>query len=242
MLITGMTLAPRPNEPGIHARCFESVRQAGFHPLHVYAEPGEYEARPDYHSWEMTARRLGEWRNYIRCLRRLLSDYPDCQRFATLQDDVIWCRGTAEYLANMPWPSPACGVVHAYTSRKYGNYTRGLSPLLPVHARNMAAACGLVYSRAAMLRLVHHADDVGWRGHTRDTRTIPEEMEGVDTYIGEVLTDAGYEIWIHNPSLGFHISKDSTLGHGGPHGSRVALAFPGEDTDARELFPCHCPQ
>lgn len=242
MIPVAITMAPRPTEPDVHDRCFTSMYHAGIIGVHIYAEPGKYLA-----SWPSCAlyvhpQRLGEWRNFIFALRTILSEYPSASHVMTCQDDVVWCRGTMDYLNAMLWPSDRCGVVHAYTSRKYACYPRGLVRLSPEHARAMAGACGLVYSREAAELLVSHADTKGWRGHTRDTITDPVKMEGVDTYVGEVLTDAGYEIWVHNPSLGQHIAKDSTLDHGGPFGSRVAANWPGENVDAAEVFACkRCP-
>lgn len=239
MMPVVMAMAPRYDEMEVHGVCVGSMAKAGFDHVHVIAEPGRYHAYlPDAWTHEMHLRRLGEWQNFIYCLRWII-EHSDSDRFMFCQDDVIWCRDAAELLEIEHWPSERCGCLHAYTSKKYaGCYpVNRISRLLQVHARCMAAACGLVFRRDAAELLVQHADDVGWRGHTRDTIEDPERKEGVDTYVGEVLTDAGYEIWIHNPSLGQHISKSSTLGHGGPFGSRVAANWSGIETSAFTLFP-----
>lgn len=237
MIPVALTMAPRYSEPDVHRRCFESMDAAGFHNIHVFHEPGRYDHWPNSATFHGSAVRLGEWQNYILALRTMLDLYPDAGRLMTCQDDVAWCRNAAERVSAMPWPSAKCGAVHAYTSRRYASYATGqVSRLVDVHARCMAGACGLVYSRAAAERLVHIADLIGWRGHTRDFIEELQKKEGVDTFIGETLDDGKFEIWIHNPSMGQHIAKDSTLGHGGPFGSRVAANWPGEQADALELY------
>lgn len=240
MIPVALTMAPRYTEPEVHARCFASMEAAGFRDLHVFHEPGRYDHWPNSATFHGAHVRLGEWQNYIRALRTMLELFPYADRLMTCQDDVAWCRNAAERIDSMPWPSDLCGVVHAYTSRRYAHYPTGeVSRLNDVHARCMAGACGLVYSRRAAMWLVATADLAGWRGHTRDVIENPQAKEGVDTFIGETLSDGKYEIWIHNPSMGQHIAKDSTLGHGGPFGSRVAANWPGEQADALRLYADH---
>lgn len=241
VITVALTMAPRYSEPEVHARCFNSMAAAGFRDIHVFHEPGRYDYWPETATrFHGAQQRLGEWHNFIRTLRTMLDLFPHADCLMTVQDDVAWCRNSWERIKSMEWPSQWCGVVHAYTSRKYACYPSGrLSRLNDVHARCMAGACGLIYSRAAAETLVEAADRLGWRGHTRFTIEDPQAKEGVDTYIGEVLTDAGFEIWIHNPSMGQHIAKDSTLGHGGPFGSRVAANWPGEQADALRLYADH---
>lgn len=238
MIPVALTMAPRYSEPDVHRRCFESMDAAGFRNIYVFHEPGRYDHWPGNAVRFFGAQqRLGEWQNYIRALRTMLDLHPDAERIMTVQDDVAWCMNVAERVSNMPWPSEKCGAVHAYTSRRYASYPAGqVSRLIEVHARCMAGACGVVYSRAAAERLVFIADLIGWRGHTRDVIDDPQLKEGVDTFIGETLDDGKFEIWIHNPSMGQHIAKDSTLGHGGPFGSRVAANWPGEQADALGLY------
>lgn len=241
MIPVALTMAPRYSEPDVHRRCFESLDAAGFRNIYVFHEPGRYDHWPGNAVRFFGAQqRLGEWHNYIRALRTMLDLHPDAERLVTVQDDVAWCHGSWQRIQSLQWPSQLCGVVHAYTSRRYASYPTGrMSRLNDVHARSMAGACGLIYSRPAAELLVDTADRFGWRGHTRDVIDDPQAKEGVDTYIGETVTVGGFEIWIHNPSMGQHIAKDSTLGHGGPFGSRVAANWPGEQADALGLYADH---
>jgi hypothetical protein len=241
MMPIALTMAPRYTEPEVHAKCFRSLTAAGFRDIHVFHEPGRYECWPETATeFYGTQQRLGEWHNFIRAIRTMLAKFPQADRLMTMQDDIAWCLNACERINSMPWPSAKCGAVHAYTSKRYASYAMGcVSRLIEVHARCMAGACGVVYSRAAAERLVHIADMIGWRGHTRDIIDDPQQKEGVDTFIGETLDDGKFEIWIHNPSMGQHIAKDSTLGHGGPFGSRVAANWPGEQVDALGLYADH---
>jgi hypothetical protein len=154
----------------------------------------------------------------------------------------VLCHDVAAYLDSIAWPDEHCGCLHVYTSKRYACYPIGrVSRLSAAHARRMAAACFLVFDRPAAEYLVRHARNIGWRGLVAGHTDVPHEKQALDLYLGETLTDGNYEIWVHNPSLGQHIAKDSTLGHGGPFGARVAANWPGEPASAFDLFggmPC----
>ena len=237
MIPVAMTAAPRTE--AVQERCIVSVLRAGFRDLTVFAEPGTNSQAVQSAEWVIwNPQCLGEYHNWLSALEWLLCERPAAPLLATCQDDIVLCHDVAAYCDGLEWPTERCGCVHLYTSKRYGGcYPLGrMSRLQTVHARCMSAACFLVFTRSAAEYLVSYSHRVGWRGHTTLRIETPHLMEGLDTFIGEALTAGGYEIWIHNPSMGQHIAKDSVLGHGGPYGARVAANWPGEAASAWDLF------
>lgn len=241
MIPAAMTAAPRGGDT--QDRCLRSALAAGFRDLTVYCEPGTTlpawvrESLPTVTHDE----RMGQWRNWLFALEATLTTRPRAPYLCTLEDDVLFCRGVMDWLESEPWPSPACGCLQLYTSAFYEDYPSGRrSRLADEHALDLLGACAMVFSRAAAECLVEWGRSHGWRGHVYEAlaaaQTDPAEKEGADTYVGEVLTFRGFEIWIHNPSLAEHIGDDSTLNHQGTMPRRRGLRFPGEDANARALF------
>lgn len=237
-IAVAITTAPRDGE-FLLERCVKSLLSTGFNRPLVFAEPGSPTTHFIDSGAEIVQRteRLGEWNNWRRALEETLDRRPDADAIMTVQDDIYFCRNVRAWLDHILWPSADCGVVHVYTSKKYGRYQpRGLTQLPVKLAVDMAGACAMVFPRHVAREIVDHAIMQGWRGHTRDTITEPEKMEGVDTYVGLALHDLQREVWVHNPSMAEHDSLHSTLGHGGSAGNRVGLDFPGVDADPFALF------
>ena len=232
MIPVAVTTAPREGERTLE-HCVASLVRAGFHEIAVLAEPEAPVARW-ISKWTAVIRhqhKHGEFRNFVAALEHLLAHHPGSSAMLSVQDDTMFCQRVAAAPERKLWPSPQCGAISLYMSRRYSYQPLGLAPLR-VKPRLFCGACAIAF-RPEVARLLvapEHVDK--WRGHTRHTITEPERQEGVDTYIGETLTDCGWEIWAHRPSLAEHFGKISTLRHGGPHGVRRALEFPGEDEDA----------
>jgi len=237
-IAVAITTAPREGE-FLLERCVKSLLDTGFNRPLIFAEP-DSPTTPFIDASADTihrSKRYGEWHNWWRAIKETLERRPDADAIMTVQDDIFFCRNVREWLDHILWPSAECGVVHVYTSRKYGrSQPRGLSRLPVNLTLDMAGACALVFPRHVAQKLVNHAILEGWRGHTRETITEPSRMEGVDTYVGLALYDLRHEVWVHNPSLAEHDSVYSTLGHGAPVGNRTSLDFPGVDADPFKLF------
>ena len=238
-LVTGITVAPRVGEQLLD-RCVDSLSRAGFSRPTVFAEPGSPITDHVSLMCNVVQRdiKLGEWHNWLSGLAQLLEDNHEADTIMMVQDDVYFCSSIHLWLSKTIWPSPHCGAVSVYVSRRYRTAPKGLSALSTEQAFNMAGACAVVFPRHVAEQLVDHGLTHGWRGHTLRLKRDPppDRMEGVDTYIGETLTAMGYEIWIHNPSMSEHDSVHSTLGHGNPVGARQGLDFPGVDASPFDLY------
>lgn len=241
MIPAAMTAAPRSGS--VQERCLRSVSATGFRDVTIYCEPGTSLPAWVRDTFPTVAHdeRLGQWRNWLFALEATLTTRPRAKLVCTLEDDVVFCRGVAGLLDGMAWPGERCGCLQLYTSAFYDGYPVGRrSRLADEHALDLLGACALVFSRAAAECLVDWGKSRGWRGHVYEAvasaQTDPAQKEGADTYVGEVLTFSGFEIWLHNPSLAEHIGDESTLGHEGSMPRRRGLNFPGEAADATVLF------
>lgn len=232
-----MTAAPRDRET--QERAIASVREAGMGPLTILCEPGTeiigYADATVFHHGE----KQGQFRNLIAALRAgIASGSP---YFITMEDDVVLHRQTGELLSRSVWPDNA-GCVQLYTAaRLAGRYRRGVrSKLRKQDSFDMLGCCALLFSREAATVLVEWADTKGWRGACSHVIEEPSEKKAGDTFIGEVLSFSGLDIWIHNPSLAEHIGEVSTLGHhkesSTSKASRTTLNFPGQDADLFSIF------
>lgn len=236
-----MTAAPR-RDSSVQSRCIASTLGAGFSPLAIYAEPDV-----DFEQWVLDhpaisviwrAHRYGEWQNWTHAILDGIRRNSRCGAILSLQDDILWSRNVRALADRLMWPSERCGIIHLYTSRRYGGiHPKGeLSQLQPDRVPKMAAACGLLFRTAAAVDIAEYGISHGWRGATSGVKDTPYEKEGLDTFIGETAAALGWEVWLCNPSLGFHIGEESTLGHGQSLGGRQAAGWPGENANALELI------
>lgn len=229
-----MTAAPRDQDT--QWQSIQSVYAAGFSSLTILAEPGtELPSSPA--TVLEHAEQRGQWRNLIAALRAgVASGAP---QFITMEDDVILHPQLGTFLASEKWPDERCGCVQLYAAEKLRKrYHRGgRSKLRPQDALDLLGCCALLFGSEAATTLVDWADRHGWRGDTCGIIEAPSEKKAGDTFVGEVLVQQGYDIWIHNPSLADHIGHESTMGHHNKETpNRRPLDFPGVSSDLFSIF------
>lgn len=224
--------SPRPRE--IHVRTVEAAKRAGFAPLLASCEPGtDLEPLADVVAYPHSEKQ-GQWRNFIAALRYGLS--LNVPYFLAMEDDVELCRGSMKLLTKLGWPSADCGCLQLYSAAPLHKYPVGRRfQLEPVNAYDLLGACAMVLRRSAAIALVE-SSETGWRGITNGVIEEPERKEAADTYVGEVLSDLGFGIWAHNPTLANHIGDVSTLGHPNNNVNRLPLNFPGIDANLDTIF------
>lgn len=237
-----MTAAPR--DKAIQERSIRSVAAAGIGQLTVCSEPGvEFDDLAKWYPGVVAIiheERLGSWRNLVYALRQALR--TNAQYVVTMEDDVRLHPQLGTMLASQDWqwPSQSCGCLQLHTSAKYRTKYRrgGRWRLKPSESFDMLGACALMLRRDAVEALVDAADADGWRGDTGAEIIDPKEKKAGDTWIGEVLTRTGFEVWIHNPSVAEHIGTDSTLGHAkfDSNPNRKTLDYPGDETNLFSIF------
>lgn len=239
-IATIMTAAPRIEN--VQSRCISSTLASGFSPLTIFAEPDTIfdEWVVDHPAITVIKRRhrFGEWQNWTHAMLDAVNQDSQIDAIVSLQDDILFCRNVRQLVEHLMWPSDRCGIVHLYTSRRYGGIIPSgkCTQLRSDLVCKMAGACALAFRPEAAADISEWGVSNGWRGATSGVKTIPCEKEGLDTFIGEAAAELGWEVWICNPSLALHIGEESTLGHGGSLGGRQGASWPGAEANALEVI------
>lgn len=247
MIPVAITAAPRPDEPAdLQSRCLTSVLDAGFTDVTVYAEPDREAVYPQCYYTDCrlfyNRQRLGEWRNWLNSVHDTLLVNPQAQHIITMQDDILWCKGVADWVDQ--WLSSPVNhpkAVHLYTSRAYRQLGElGVFQIPLDKLGKMAGACGILWPRAFLINILDYAYITGWRGSTVGSVDEPYKKEGLDTFLGLAIAERQFisNVFACLPSFGEHVSHGSTLGHGSSTGNRRAANFAGGDAVALEVLPC----
>jgi hypothetical protein len=146
-----------------------------------------------------------------------------------VEDDVIMCRGVAEYLAASAWPGTkeTFGIAMPYCCAAYG---RELEPgvLSQWHTEQrgfyLAGFQAVIYRSEFLPQLIARLEE-------------SDTSNGIDYEVGKVLDSLHREVWVHVPSLAQHIGIDcSAVGNKDCGTIFRSNTFPGEDFDAMDLL------
>ena len=226
----GVTTAPR-KKPTLGSTV-ESVVQAGWPEVHLFAEPGtRIPARARGQRISRRPRTMGAWPNFLLSLTELFLAEPHAEAYLMVQDDVQLVRGLREYLESALWPSHSLGVVSLYAAshQDRGDGT-GLYPA--DHGWGVWGAQAYVFPNAAL------------RAFLRNPAVINHRHRGprhgkcnVDSVVGRWCREAGLAYYTHAPSLAQHIGDSSTLwSHAKAAGRCCASSFPGKTVEIREFM------
>lgn len=152
---------------------------------------------------------------------------PDADRYAVFQDDFVTCRHLREYLERCPYPEK--GYLNLWTYS--GN--QKLAPAEPgwfLSNQTGKGAQALVFSRPAVVTLLTAQHFV--KRMQPDPGDPERHWQAVDGGIVEAFKQAGWQEWVHNPTLVYHLGWESTIAGKGTWDKRPTL-FRGEDFDAR---------
>lgn len=228
----GLTTAPR-RSPTL-ATTLDSLAAAGWDRPTVFAEPGTRIAKA-FQQLKLVRRqeKLGAWPNFLLGLNELVLTSPTADAYLMVQDDAIFLRNTRDYLEATLWPHPRTGVVSLHTPSHHvpeDAATRGFFPREVGWAAWGAMA--FVFSNASARALLRHPAVINHR-----SRGTGEGLCNVDSVVGHWCHLAGFEFYLHCPSLTQHIGLTTTLwSRDSLEGRRSASDFPGEDYDARQLI------
>ncbi len=160
--------------------------------------------------------------NWVLSAHELLMRNPLCDRYAIFQDDLVAVRNLRAYLDT--YRVHRQGYWNLYTFPQNQAQSRGKGWFTTPH-RGLSALA-LVFSREGLMRLLSDYQIVA-----RPTDQH-RGWHNIDGGIVEAMKRAGYQEWVHDPSLVQHTGDQSVSGHA-PHAH--ALSFPGEDFNAMEL-------
>jgi hypothetical protein len=164
--------------------------------------------------------------NFMTALWILFTKKPNADRFAIFQDDFVTYKNLREYLEKTEYPE--CSYLNLYTfPRNQRKCPEGHEGWYPSDQRGKGAVA-LVFDKEAVEALLtarHMLRKVAGVGN-RSWKTV-------DGGIVESLIQAGFQEYVHNPSLVQHIGDVSTLQN---RKHLKAESFRGEDFDALELL------
>lgn len=160
--------------------------------------------------------------NYVLALLEMYVRNPDCDRYAIFQDDVLAVGSLRCYLESCPYPPK--GYLNLYLMHHNERHLRAEEkPGWYLSNQLGKGAQGLVYDREALCTLLT-ADHM--------CRRVEDPKRGwrnIDGGILESFRQAGYQEWVHKPSLLQHVGLKTSMGNLTVH---EAFTFPGEGFDA----------
>ncbi len=218
----GITTAPRSDADYLPCTV-ASLRASGFDPL-IFAEPGSPVDGDATTVWRQKTLGLAEnWRRSLDVLCQLGDD-----AILLCQDDVVLCRGIAEWLEGAMWPCETTGAVSLYCPSHYANHAGGPIAIRAPDPQNTWGACALLFPRNVAEEIVKHPIITGW---TSD--------RGLDRCVGRVVAEMGLNFWYLTPSLAQHVGEVSSIPDytGAAAGRRAAGDFIGEAADVRDIWP-----
>jgi glycosyltransferase involved in cell wall biosynthesis len=206
-------------------RTLASLSQAGFDSPRLFVD-GVTDIPPQYRELRGYAAsfrypKVRTFGNWILSLWELYLRDPTADRYAIFQDDFVTYRNLREYLEHCDYPKH--GYWNLYT------FPRNEKPFKGWYLSNQKGlgAVGLVFNNEAVRTLLaseHMANrpldpNRGWRK--------------VDGGIVDSFRKAGWQEWVHNPSLVQHTGDQSSMGN---NQHAKAGSFMGEEYDAMSLL------
>jgi len=170
----------------------------------------------------------GHYTAYLSALAATLDARPKAEAIFLLEDDVILCRGLADYLDRELWPAEpdTIGLVSPYCPAAYAPRRRGLGRQWRTQNRGwaLAGSQAWIFPRLSAERIV-------------ETLGPRQSNYNADAEIGKFLQTAGLACWYHSPSLVEHIGiGNSALGDDLAGPLRQSADFIGTLANPNDLF------
>jgi len=219
----GITVAPR--KVANYTYTIDSFLAAGWDSIHLFFEPNVKLA--DHHKHlPLTQRKkkLGAWKNWLTSLNDLIEIYPDADCYGLIQDDVIFCKGTKDFLTHTLWPEKDAGVCSVFTPQ---HYTREKPGWYKTNKKGCLWMAQTYFFPPDSARdCAKHPICTGWK---KDRQ--------IDNIVGRWANNVGQYPYYFSPSLAQHIGDTSTLWNEGNKaaGRRAARDFVGEYFNAYEF-------
>ena len=206
-------------------RTLVSLAGAGFNQPHLFVDRAEPDCDWQQFNLSATVRYGGALRtagNWVCALWELYARFPEYDRYAIFQDDIILYRNLRQYLEQIVLEENTYWNLYTYAqNEKQFDNTFVLSNQLG------KGALGLVFDRKGVVdllsseHLVKRPQDPR-RGH-----------RAIDGGIVDSLKQKGYKELCHMPSLCQHTGLVSSMGNGQ---QELAPSFRGEDYNALDML------
>ena len=200
----GVTTAPR-TVPTL-ARTLESLSEAGWADVFVFAEPDAPDERSlPGHVWCPRGSKLGAFSNWYLSLTELVLRAPHADAYFLCQDDVAFCRDMRIYLEDILWLNPSPQVVSPYCAAVHDSESVSGFHRLDEGART-CGALSLIFPNAVARALLC---DSFFLQHRRSG--LGKGVAHIDSVIGTWCRTTGIGFFVHSPSLCQHLGEHSTL-------------------------------
>lgn len=227
--MVGVTSAPR--EPSTLKACVESLGNAGWSEVRLFAEPGTIlpgVAADMKVTWREST--VGAWPNWYLGLAELYMREPRADAYLMVQDDAVFCHDVRKYLESVLWPDKSVGVVSVYCPSMYASAAEGFRRV--AIGNGLIGALTFIFSNSSVRRMLS------------DMRVVAHRMSGptaglryVDRIVGDWALNQQLRVYYHSPSLVSHIGESSTVWENAQiEGRREAHEFVGEEFNACTLL------
>jgi len=219
----GITVAPRKTEN--HTYTIDSFLNAGWDSIHLFFEP-KVKVSDKHKNLPITQRKtkLGAWKNWLTSLNDLIELYPNADCYGLIQDDVIFCKGTREFLEHTLWPAKDVGVCSVFTPTHYTRKNPGWYKTNKKGTLWMAQT--YFFPPDSTRNCANHKICTGWK---KDRQ--------IDNIVGRWANHVKQYPYYFSPSLAQHVGDTSTLWNKNNQaaGRRAAKDFVGEYFNAHEF-------
>jgi hypothetical protein len=236
-----VTAAPRAGEYTL-AKCLQSIIAAGWSDPIVFAEPGI--DVPDGITTFHNPTRRGCFHNWLYSAKWALEN-TTAEMILCVQDDSLFHPDSRQFTEDhCLWPSEDTGIVSLYTASHYQGDKGVMKPVgvNEVYTSVWWGTCAVVWRRSALQAVIDHEITKNWLGisprkqadeshnpklrarrvaeYFEGRKTQPHLINNSDYVAGHVLNLLGCRKFFVDPSPVSHISKVSTINHGGNSGKR----------------------
>lgn len=202
--MVGLMTAPRPRST--IAGTIDSLIQAGFEGIHIFAEPrAKVPRRSQCAAVTFNARTLGSLANFVCGLAALLETDPTADAYVMFQDDIVLASGLREWCEAELWPFDH-GLVSLFTPRIHAGECRGWQIRRPGGPR-IHGGQALVFRRDVL------ADFLNDRLVIDSCR---RKGRGCDRLVSDWATRSGSGVAYFTPSLVRHVGHASSIDQRGP--------------------------
>lgn len=217
-------------------RTLESLERAGFGSPTLCVDGSRDYTKYLHYGLQITMRypRVRVAGNWILSLWELYLREPEMDRYAIFQDDFVTYRNLRQYLDQCLYPEKGYWNLFTFMENdvKIVGVPKGTWVL---SSQNGRGAVGIVLNREATITLLGHPH-LSKRLQNTQRGKEPNSRRGwekIDGGIVESFRAAGWQEWVHCPSLIQHTGDKSACGS---RGMPIAKSFLGEDFDAMELL------
>ena len=220
----GVTTVPNRRD-SLLVQTLDSLCYAGFNKPWLFVDGCEDSSNYDFLGLNVVTRfpAIRTFGNWMLSLLELYIRNPHADRYAMFQDDLITNKNLKKYLEYCDYPER--GYWNLYTFPEKQELAPSESCWYQSNQLGMGAVA-LVFNREAVTTLLTRShmimrpqnDERGWRA--------------IDGGIVTAFKKAGWQEYVHNPSLVQHTGITSVMGN---KQHELAVSFKGEDFDAMEL-------